>query len=87
MLTQDLHDNRGVYPHIVVDDHITELAHADHGISPSCVQESGLAQDVKRLGIEFFRMFRGYQDLPASPPHTEGEGAGGGAYAMHDVSG
>ena len=31
----------------------------------------------------FFRVFRGYPDLPASPPPTEGEGAGGGACAMH----
>ena len=28
----------------------------------------------------FIRVFRGYPGLPASPPPTEGEGAGGGDF-------
>jgi ABC-type multidrug transport system fused ATPase/permease subunit len=34
--------------------------------------------------FRFIRVFRGYPGLPTSPPPTEGEGAGGGAFGAID---
>lgn len=69
MLTQDSHNDRRIYPRIVVNDDMTELAHANHG-EEGCRDTDPAPSRVSRAAVQYLWEAESSVSLPESLPFS-----------------